>query len=423
MEMESARNLLIALAIGALVGVEREKKKASDPSPSFGGIRTHLLIALLGAASAHLSRNDAVPWTFLVTLAFVAAAVVASYLRQNRDGNDTPGLTSEFAAVVVFLLAAMAVSGDAALAVALTVATSALLAFKQPLHRLVERVGREDLYAGIKLLIASFIVLPLLPDRTLDPWGAINPYKLWLLVILISGLSLVGYVAMRWLGTAHGTAVTGIAGGLVSSTAATLSFARSAAVHAGDAARAQALAAGILLAWGVMVVRLAAVVGIVNRPLLLAAWVPLATLGVATAAFALWHYRAGLAAAKADDDEGVAVGNPFSLSSAMRFGALFAAVLLIVKLAQQHAPGVGLVVVAALAGTVDVDAIALSVASDASGEELPRAGAAIAVAALSNTVVKCGLVMSLGDGPVRRHVLVATAVIVAAGGAAVAWLP
>jgi uncharacterized membrane protein (DUF4010 family) len=115
------------------------------------------------------------------------------------------------------------------------------------------------------------------------------------------------------------------------------------------------------------------------------------------------------------------VSNPFSLSSAMRFGALFAAVLLVVKLAQQYAPGVGLVVVAALAGSVDVDAIALSVAGDASGPGLPQAATALAAAALSNTLVKCGMVLALGHGPVRAHVLRATVVIVAAGAAAAAW--
>ena len=150
-------------------------------------------------------------------------------MRCRTDARDeAPGLTSELAAIVVFLLGGMVMVGDRALAVALAVVTSAVLAYKQPLHGLVRRIDRDDLFAGIKLLIASFIVLPLLPDRAIDPWDAINPYRLWLLVIMISALSLVGYVAMRWLGTAHGTAVTGIAGGLVSSTAATLSFARAA---------------------------------------------------------------------------------------------------------------------------------------------------------------------------------------------------
>ena len=143
------------------------------------------------------------------------------------EHDEQHGLTSEMAAIAVFLLGAMAVAGEAELAVALGVVTSAVLAFKQPLHGAVRRLDTQDVFAGLKLLIASFIVLPLLPDTTIDPWQAINPYKLWLLVVLISALSLAGYVAVRWLGSTHGSAITGLAGGLVSSTATTLNFARS----------------------------------------------------------------------------------------------------------------------------------------------------------------------------------------------------
>ena len=118
--------------------------------------------------------------------------------------------------------------GDQALAMGVGVITAAVLAYKQPLHGFVEKLGWDDVYAGVRLLIATFIALPLLPDRAIDPWGALNPYKLWLLVILISSLSLVGYVLTRWLGPTRGAALTGLTGGLVSSTAVTLSFSKEA---------------------------------------------------------------------------------------------------------------------------------------------------------------------------------------------------
>ncbi len=415
MDLEVARNFLIALAIGALVGIEREKKKRSESGASLGGVRTHILLALLGAASAWLATRMDMPWILPVMLGVVGAAVVASYILQNREEDEALGLTSEAAALAVCLLGAMVVLGEAALAVALAVVTSAVLAYKQPLHTLVERIGTDDLFAGIKLLVASFIVLPLLPDQTIDPWGAINPYKLWLLVVFISALSLVGYVAIRWLGPAHGTAVTGAAGGLVSSTAATLSFARQSATDPGPDS-ANALAAGILLAWSVMVVRVMVLVAVVNRDLLASAWMPMAAMAAVTLAFAAWHYRRGLAGRQARRDEGVEVSNPFSLTEAIKFGALFAVVLLVVKLAQAFAPGFGVYVVAALAGTVDVDAITLSMAQEArEAEAFPRAGIAITIAVLSNTVVKCGMVLGLGKGPARRHVGLATAAIVVTG--------
>ncbi len=419
MDLDDATNFVIALLIGALVGIEREKKKDADPRPSFGGIRTHILLAELGAASAWLAADTATPWIFVVALAVVGAAVVASYSMQNRSAVDAPGLTSELAAVVVFLLGGMAVVGDRTLAVALAVITSALLAYKKPLHGLVGRLDRDDIFAGIKLLIASFIVLPLLPDRTIDPWNAINPYKLWLLVVLISALSLLGYVAMRWLGAFKGTAVTGITGGLVSSTAATLSFARGSGSDT-DAGSGYALSAGILLAWLMMILRVVVMVAVVNRALLPSLWLPLAAMAVVNAGFAAWYYRIGLASKRKQSEQDIPVKNPFSLSSAIKFGALFAVVLLIVKIAQQEAPASGVYFVAALAGSVDVDAITLSMAlGESDVEDAASASVAIVIAALSNTVVKGAAAIALGAGPLRRAIAIATGSIVAAGAGAI----
>ena len=412
MDLEVARNFLIALLIGALVGIDRERKKDAAPGGSFGGIRTHILLALIGAASARLALERSLPWVLVVALAVVGAAVVASNVRSNQGRDEPHGLTSEMAAIAVFLLGAMAAAGEAELAVALGVVTSAVLAFKHPMHVAVRRLDTQDIFAGLKLLIASFIVLPLLPDRTIDPWQAINPYKLWLLVVLISALSLAGYVAVRRLGSTQGSAITGLAGGLVSSTATTLNFARSSRDDVdGDG---HALAAGILLAWLVMFVRIAVLVAVVNRSLLGAAWLPIAMMGAVTGAFAVWHYRAGLARTRSEPRP-LAVDNPFSLTAAARFGALFAVVLLVVKLAQRYAPAQGVYAVAALAGSVDVDAITLSMADPARGADgFMQATVAIVIAAVANTIVKCGAVLVLGTGRVRAHVGIATAVLLAA---------
>jgi uncharacterized membrane protein (DUF4010 family) len=418
MDFNVARGFLVAMLIGALVGIDRERKKATDPgAPSAGGIRTHVLLALAGAASAHLSMQLGQPWAFVATLGVVGAAVIAGELQHPREPDGAHGLTSQLAAIVVFLLAAMVMLGAVELAVALGVATSALLAFKQPIHGFVRRLDTPDLLAGLKLLIASFIVLPLLPDAPIDPWAAINPYKLWLLVILISALSLAGYIAVRWLGDAHGAAVMGLAGGLVSSTATTLAFARGSRTG-GDA---HALAAAILLAWLVMFARVLIVVGMVNRALLAAAWLPLAVMGALTAAFAVWHYRLGLArlglaGASRDGGKTVAVNNPFSLAAAARLGALFAVVLLFVALAQRHASQGGVYLVAALAGAVDVDAITLSMAEAAgTADRLAQAGIAITIATVANTLVKCGMVIVLGAPALRVRVAAATAVLLAGG--------
>jgi uncharacterized membrane protein (DUF4010 family) len=410
-DLDLARNFLVALLIGALVGIDRERKKAVEGGHSFGGIRTHILLALVGAAAAWLTLERSMAWLFGIALAVVGAAVIAGYVRTSHPHDEAHGLTSEVAAITVFLLGAMAVAGEPALAVALGVVTSAVLAFKQPLHGAVRRLDTQDVFAGLKLLIASFIVLPLLPDTAVDPWQAINPYRLWLLVILISALSLAGYVAVRALGSTHGSALTGLAGGLVSSTATTLSFARGS--RDDSAADGHAPAAGILLAWLVMFVRVLVLVAVVNQPLLAAAWPPIAAMGAMTAGFAVWHYRAGLAHARGATQQ-LAVSNPFSLTAAMKFGALFAVVLLLVELARRHAPEQGVYVVAALAGSADVDAITLSMAG-AAGSNFTQPTTAIVIAVLANTVVKCALVLALGAGRMRMQVGAATAAVLATG--------
>lgn len=418
MDLELARRFLAALLIGALVGIEREKRKHDDPAHAFGGIRTHILLGLAGGVSAWLARALGAPWVLVGTLMAVAAVGVADHVRRGRETRDPTGIVSEIAAIAVVLLGALVVVGDVALAVALAIVVSAVLAFRQPLHGLVERIGVDDILAGIKLLIASFIVLPLLPDAPVDPWGAVNPYQVWLMVVAISALSLVGYVAIRWLGKARGLAITGIAGGLTSSTATTLNIARGSRLGtpsvSGDAA-----SAGVLLAWLMMVLRVAAIVFATNRLLFSLAWPPLAAMGATTALLASWHYLKGAGDPSATND--LPVSNPFSLASAMRFGALFAALLIAIRLARQVLPTSGLYVVSGLAGAMDVDAITLSLSSGTG--DPGRTAIALLVALLANTAFKCGTVLVVARGALRRQVAVAGVAIGLAGVAATALLP
>ncbi len=413
------RNFLIALLIGALVGVEREKHKAASQGLTFGGLRTFILFAEAGAVAAWLSVERDMPWLFVATVVAVAAVVTIAYVLESRiNANpDALGLTTELAAITVCLLGGAVMYGHAEIAVGLAIATSAVLAFKQPLHQLVEKLGMDDIYAALKLLIASFIVLPVLPREAIDPWGALNPYQLWLLVILVSSLSLVGYVAVRWLGSAPGALVTGLTGGLVSSTAVSLAFARDSRAnrhaHAGDS-----LAAGILLAWVMMFVRIGFAVTVVNSALLAPLSIPFGVMTAVAAVAAGFFYLRGarIHRATAADTTEVPLRNPFSLWEAIKFCALFAVVLLLVKLTQTNFEAHGLYLVAALAGLTDVDAITLSMAGYAqqSGDTATAVGA-IVVAALTNTLVKCGFVVVLGSGELRSRVLPATAAMIAAG--------
>jgi uncharacterized membrane protein (DUF4010 family) len=378
-------------------------------------LRTFTLLALLGAAAGFLSKNLSSPWILAAALLVVGAFIVAGYFVTTRSSDGGKGLTTEVAAIIVFLLGALVMFGERELAIGLGVVTAVVLAYKQPLHGFVEKLGWDDVYAGLRLLIATFIALPLLPNQAIDPWGALNPYKLWLLVILISSLSLVGYVLTRWLGPARGTALTGLTGGLVSSTAVTLSFAEEAREKPENAA---ALVCGILLAWAVMFLRVIVLVAVVNRALLAQVLVPFAVMAVAASGYAAFlYFRDGRVDGERPKGE-VDVRNPFSLVEAAKFGALFAVVLLAVKIVQEHFPPSGLYAVAALAGLTDVDAITLSMSEFAQSGEARVAVIAIVIAATSNTIVKCAMAFVLGGAELGKKLIAATAVALAAGLAA-----
>ncbi len=413
------RDFGIALLIGALVGIDREKRKPEGGSSSVPGVRTFMLLALLGAMGAWLSREMGSPWVFVGVIVGVSGMIVAGYVQVARQHPEALGLTTELAGLGVCMVGGLAMVGQAPLAVALGIGVSALLTFKQPIHGVVRKLGAEDLTAGLKLLIATFIVLPVLPHRAVDPWGVLNPYQLWWLVILISSLSLVGYVATRWLGPERGLAVTGLTGGLVSSTAVTLTFARRSREEGVGVVETGGLAVGIMLAWLVMAGRGAVEVAVVHRALLGALLVPLGAIGLATVGLAVVFYVKSRRRAESEAPVAaeVPLKNPFSLTSAIKFAAFFALVLLVVKVAQGASPGQGVYWVAILAGGTDVDAITLSMAAYAkeSGEGV-TAVRAIILAALSNTVVKAGMVALLGGAGLRRRILWAAGVICLAGG-------
>jgi uncharacterized membrane protein (DUF4010 family) len=415
-DLQAVWNFATALLIGALLGIERERHKREHDETTIGGLRTFILFALIGALGGWLTLALDSPWILAAALIAALAPVLAGYVISARTQPDALGLTTELAAIAACLLGAMTMLGYRELAVGLGVAVAAVLAYKQPLHGLVQTLDREDVFAGLRLLIGTFIVLPLLPDDPVDPWGALRPRSLWMLVLLISSLSLVGYVATRLLGANRGIPLTGITGGLVSSTAVTLAFSR----QSRDPAYARAvptLASGILLAWAVMFVRVIVMVLVVNRALLASVMLPFAAMAGVAALAALYLRR------NADPDEqatGVPLKNPFSLRAAAKFAAFFALVLLVVKIVQVYAPAGGVYFVAALAGTTDVDAITLSMAQYARNGSVQIATQAITLAALTNTVIKTAMVGVLGGSSLRRPILVVSAIVLATGGVALA---
>jgi uncharacterized membrane protein (DUF4010 family) len=415
LDLTAVHDFGTALLIGALVGTEREKRMVADVEASIGGLRTFVLMALLGAIGGWLAAALDMPAILVAVLVVAGTTVLAGYVLAARVRPQALGITTESAAITVCLLGAMTTLGHSEIAVALGIVTAAVLAYKQPLHGLVQKLDWDDIFAGLRLLIATFIVLPLLPDRAVDPWGALNPHSLWLLVLLISSLSLVGYVGSRWLGADRGIVLTGLTGGLVSSTAVTLSFARQSREDT-RASIAYTLACGMVLAWCVMFARVIVEVLVVNSALVARVLAPFLMMGAA-AAVAAWVFSRqgtsqGGAAAKTQD---VPLKNPFSLTEASKFAAFFAAVLLVVKFVQLRFPGEGLYMVAGLAGLTDVDAITLSMAEYARSGEAHVAANAIVLATLTNTLVKSGIVAALGSHALRRPALIATGAILVAG--------
>ncbi len=382
--------LLIALASGALIGIEREQSAAQERKLRLGGIRTFPLLALTGALSALLAHTMDV-WPILGALLVVGAFLAVSYF-QERTRDIAPGVTTEVAALITFLLGVMALWPDLPmgtgqrylLIVGSAAIVMAILSFKTPLHRAVARVSEDDIYATAKFVILALVVLPLLPNRTMGPLDVLNPYNVGMMVVLIAGVGFVGYVATRVVGERKGLAVTGLLGGLVSSTAVAFSL----AAHAGaNPALIPSAAGAIMTAASTMFLRVLAIVVLVDFDLVPALLAPLGVMSLAGYAASALLY-VGQPAARADGEE-VVHRNPFALSLALRFGLLYAAVILGAQAARFYFGDQGLYLASVLAGLTDVDAIALSVAQfHQEGLAERPAATAITLATMTNSVVK-----------------------------------
>lgn len=414
--------LATALAVGLLIGLERERTKIERPSSSFGGVRTYPILAMVGALATML--EPAVMWLPLVALGGVFALVGISYAADVRRSDDH-GTTTELSAIATYLLGALAASRGVVepmetrlvLVAGLGVALTFLLSSKPWTHRFAERISREDFYATLKFLIVAVIVLPLLPDRAVGPLGALNPRTLGILVVTISGLSFIGYVATRLLGARRGLLLGAALGGLVSSTAVTLSF----ATRTKAEPRLAPVAAGaIAVAWTIMLGRVAVLSALVYPPLLGALALPLGAMILASLAGLLLTFRRD-GAEPGEAGEKIELKNPFELGSAIKVAFVFGLVQLASKAATVYLGKSGLYLTSALAGVTDVDAITLSSANLAKGGlEAATAATAIAIAIGVNTVAKAALAAVVGGGALGRRAILIGGLVLVAGAAGVA---
>jgi uncharacterized membrane protein (DUF4010 family) len=389
-----------ALLIGLLIGAEREFARLKEDVKSFAGVRTFPLISLLGC-SAGLLTDLTSAWTLAVLVLLLAVLIALAYTFDAREGRV--GLTTEIASLMVFVCGALCYWDYLELAAALAVVTFGFLTLKPQLHGLAARISSEDLYATLKFAIISLIVLPVLPNQTYgpEPFDAFNPYRTWLMVVFISGISFLGYVMIKVVGSRRGIGLTGLLGGLVSSTAVTLSFSERSQDHP-ELARPFALA--ITLAWTMMFGRVLVEVAVLNQALLQVLWLPMGAGMLAGVAFCVIYYF-GQHTGQGSE---VKLANPFELGPAIKFGILYAVILMAAKAAQFYFQDAGLYAASALAGLADVDAISLSMAElagAAGGVVTSTAARAVVLAAISNTIVKGGIAISVGSKSLRRALL------------------
>ncbi len=399
--VEILASLGTALASGFLVGAEREHRQGRS---MFGGARTYPLIALTGAI-AHLLGN----WPLVAFLGVVGTLIAIAYLRDTHRDAEHLGMSSEVAAVLTFALGALCTARELPLTLgerltvvaACATAILALLSVKKPLHGVIARVSRDDIYATTKLLVLAVIVLPLLPNEDVGPWNALNPRSIGLLVVLISAMSFAGYVAIRILGPRRGLGLTGILGGLASSTAVTLSYAGRARQ---EPELTHAYAVAIVLASATMFPRMLVEIYVVSSPLGRMAIYPALASALGAGLCGAWLYgRRGPRGSHpsphdASGSGDITVKNPFSISQALRFAALFTAVLLVARAAQHFYQDAGTYLASFLSGLADVDAITLSLSRlHARGELAPKTAlSAIGLAAATNTTSKAALASILG---------------------------
>jgi uncharacterized membrane protein (DUF4010 family) len=384
-----------ALGIGLLIGMERERRPDSA-----AGLRTFALVAMLGCLFALLTEKTGGPWILAAGLLVLATAMVASNFSTQQE-EQYRGFTSEAAIIVTYGLGAAIWFGYSTLAVMLAIATTVLLYFKAELRQFSERMTPKDINSILQFAVLSLVILPILPSQDYGPYDAFNPRQIWWMVVLISGLALSGYLALRIIGARHGAALLGIFGGLASSTATTLMFSR----HAREHANLVRMAAIVILIANVMVmIRLGFVSSVVAPNLAISVATVFACGIIPGVAMILYGWKVLSTGGELPMPE---VKNPTELKTAISFGLLYAVVLLASAWLQDIAGNKGLYIVALASGLTDADASVLSTLRMFNLEKISSGEAVVAVtlALMANLIFKIGLILSIGGKSLARYAL------------------
>ena len=422
-EMELT-GLLIALAVGLIIGFERgwqsqnldaERHEEIDDQ-TVTGIRTFGLLGLAGGVVAQLGLLTSY-WVLAAALPGVTALLIVGYMHSSKVTGDL-GATTEVAALLAFLLGALAVHGFYLEAATAAVITAVLLGAKERIHAVLRSLSRLELKAALQMLVIVLVVLPLLPNEAMGPWDSINPQVIGWLVILIAGISFAGYFAVKLLGERVGLIMTALLGGLVSSTALTLAFSRMARANG---SRNALLGAGIALACGTMALRLLLEVAVVNRALVVPLLPGLLALAAVPLVALLWIILRHRGEHTVNNSP--PLSNPLDLQQALIMGGLLTLVFVLSRGAEQWFGNEGLYILSVVAGIADVDAIAIALAQQAKGELAQEVAVrGILLAALTNTAVKAGMVLVVGGWPLARWAGTILLLALAAGALGLIWV-
>ena len=404
------QTLGISLGLGLLVGLQRERAESR-----LAGLRTFPLIAVFGTVTGFLSEQVG-GWLLAAGFLSIMGLAVVGNIHKIKLGELGGGLTTEVAMLLMYAVGAYLALGSWEIGVAVGAGMAALLQFKPELHGFAARLGDEDLRGIMQFVLITFVVLPILPDQTYGPLDVLNPFQIWLMVVIIVGISTVGYVSYKFFGRNAGLVLSGILGGAVSSTATTVSYAR----HAATGAANPGLAALVIaIASCFAYVRVLIEIAATAPEFFLSALPPILAMFLLNAIPAVLHWRRM-------PNEGPTLAdqkNPTNLRTAVGFGCLYAAVLWIMAAAQEYLGGASLYTVAGLSGLTDLDAITLSTSRLVSADriEVVQGWRLLVLANISNLAFKLGIVAVIGGRPLARRVatIFAPAVI---GGLALVWL-
>jgi uncharacterized membrane protein (DUF4010 family) len=405
---------VISASLGALIGLQRQwaEQQTNPDVPLLAGLRTFTLWAMWGTFSA-LAAERGYPLFYPVAFAGLLLLLLAIY-RCNPEKPGGLGPTTITVAVLTFGIGSLVYWEQRTLAVFLTVSLLLVLASRQAVHNWTKKLTRDDIRSALQFAAITGVVLPLVPRADFGPFGAFNPFSTWLMVVLVAGLGFLGYAAMRVLGTQAGIGVTGLIGGLASSTATTLAFSRQSRDMV-ELSRSFALA--IILACTVMLARVAFMVLAVNPSVFSELWPALAVMSLPGIGIGIWWWKSQRTPSTVSEP---ALRNPLSLGMAIKFALLYAAVVFFAKAASHYYGGAGVYWVSFFSGLTDMDAIALSLSQMAGSGQIDATQAArgILIGALSNTGVKAGLAIAFGSVALRGNILLAMGLTLVAGFAA-----